>query len=96
MNTKKWIFIFIGISFILLGTVVGINYLIDPYGYFRTPIIKGINDNKINGGWHSCLKKELIENYKGKELDLIFGTSRSAVYRLSNNFINLSINNSKL
>lgn len=79
--------------FFLLLAIAGVNYLIDPYGYFETRIIDRINDNKINGGWHAKLKLDLLDT-KEPINTLIFGTSRAAVYRDEGYFLNLAINNS--
>ena len=69
MNSKKWIKIFIGYSFLCLIFVMGINFIIDPLKLFHEPYFL---KNKLDSNMR-IQASGIIKNY---EFDsIILGTS---------------------
>ena len=75
MNAKRWIGIFLSVSFIAIGFVGIVNYVVDPYGLYKTNII---NKPKIK----QFSKIRLIKAIKTKEIkpsSIVLGSSRTEV-----------------
>lgn len=73
MNGKKWLKVFVVLSFLSIVFVGGVNYVVDPYGLYKTNII---DKPKIK----QSEKMRLIKAIKTKEIkatSICLGTSRT-------------------
>jgi len=74
MNSKLWVKILISFIFVIVGLVILVNYIVDPYGLYDTNFIK----NKPKRFVQMRLLK-LIELRKQKPVSIVIGTSRADV-----------------
>ncbi len=75
MKSIKWLKIFFGLSIFVFLFVGGVNYIVDPYGFFRTVEIKGFNQQK-EGVRNNIRYIKLIEIYLRKPKTILMGSSR--------------------
>lgn len=72
MNAKKWIKIFVFLSFVGVGIVGGLNYIVDPYGLYNTNIFK---EKPLQTAKMRLVKALNIKEIKPVSISL--GTSRT-------------------
>lgn len=73
MNGKKWLKVFVLLSFLSVGFVGAVNYVVDPYGLYKTNIIKKPKIKQAD-------KMRLIKVLKVQEIQpssITLGTSRT-------------------
>jgi|GEM_PF-3661013 len=90
MNSKKWIKVFVALSFLGVVFVGGVNFVVDPYGYNNLVLIEKINKNKnSNTSMTTRYKSNILTN--GNFNVIMLGTSRIGVMDPSivKNYLNL-------
>ena len=75
MNGKKWLIIFVLTSVCFALLIGSFNYIVDPYGFFRTVEIKGFNQQK-EGVRNNIRYIKLIEISLRKPKTILMGSSR--------------------
>ena len=81
-SAKKWVITFVIIIAAVLLFIMGVNYFVDPYGYFR---FQGGNYFELNDDYYTrVLKAERIENFADEYDAYIVGGSKASGLRSDN------------
>jgi hypothetical protein len=78
VDIRRYLFVWLGLTGVLLGTVALVNLVIDPYGLFRLIDRPGINNVKPTAGAHGGMIKA-YQVLRVQPRGLILGNSRAEV-----------------
>ena len=78
-SSKKWVLTFMTLMILVLVFICTVNYVVDPYGYFR---FQGGNYFELNDDYYTrVLKAERIKNYADEYDAYIIGGSKASGIR---------------